>query len=928
MAGAVLGIPLVSPIESPAFEQGRFLESSIGHASMALQTKSLDVTEKINAYLDLNRVAISAKLPDAPRAIKLSADSVHLLQVVQTYLKDAQGLTAALQADVALLAATERAMLTMVQTNINALANLLSQICNFGLPKLPSLSALLNMFHWNGFHFTFDFSLKALSSGFSLPNFSFSQCSVSTPNLAPLFSSASSIPVGALTASIGSFSVPLSGTIAPVDMLDDPAFIATMQDTTTAVYNPTTVQQTSSSSLPDPSTIISNYSLPPATYIANIVSIIPALQSVVLQPGQTATTGTGLQLQALLAEYVNLSAIVASNYDANLIAAWLIYLDLNRQGRSGTWLADYETLYTTVITPSVSYINSTPVPWNEVLGGTGIVADEPVGIPLQALLQANTTGHLLWELSFLEAGLLGYVRNTTWDVAGDNSLTAPDTGTDLDYAASTISTTSVTLVLGQGTAAVPSEIVVPTSIVATVNQALQIAAIAIQAAPSFLSNRPQYRYTYDMFGNATLVDRFTQYWREYAGNFQVLLTGDAFTEAFAIHYSAIVDAAVSPLAKTPYYTNLQADTATRSRTWTPGSVLPAIPTALENVSVSSPPTDATNGWTSGTLNAAAYLARPDVQAQPLPTQVAMLRTNQSYAALMTLQNSIMTAVASATATALNALAGATLPGWQVETTTAIPLPPGATPITLSFLTIDSDQTNFVTSGSVITIQNTGAYALTISLNLDSTLGAGVSTAMLLQNGTVIATASTDTINQPFAIQLATIAALNVGDTLSVQVVTALAAAQSILAGSTFLGLLDQNATSQDTQVTAAQGSASLDAANTFTADVAFPAFTAVAIGSDGNVSPVNPVVSDVIPLIDGIALTASTGSGSQVTVATAYGAFVYTPTLTLPVGSLLYVGLLGELVSEVPSGVVWLAVAGRALSATSFLFEPHLPTII
>ena len=154
---------------------------------------------------------------------------------------------------------------------------------------------------------------------------------------------------------------------------------------------------------PNPAAVISNYALPAAVYIANGISAVSALAPIVIQPDDpdytngVASTSRTANLRALLIQYVNLGDISPS-YDPNLLAAWLLYLGLNRAGRSGSWLPTFEAAYSALIQPSLTYLQNTAVPWNNVLGGSGVTA-APAAIPLIATLKADATNNLLWKLS-------------------------------------------------------------------------------------------------------------------------------------------------------------------------------------------------------------------------------------------------------------------------------------------------------------------------------------------------------------------------------------------------------------------------------------------------------------------------------------------------------------------------------------------------
>jgi hypothetical protein len=218
---------------------------------------------------------------------------------------------------------------------------------------------------------------------------------------------------------------------------------------------------------------------------------------------------------------------------------------------------------------------------------------------------------------------------------------------------------------------------------ASLDQVIALATINIQNDLTYLSPRLGNRYTYNQFAVATQVDRFSQFWRDFATNLTNFLAQDPYLVQFAITYPLILDGALDPLANatdTAAFASLLVDVASRNRNWTPGTPLLNIPIQpIVSYQNSSSPTVNTNGWittttsssqgfgqmygsgfgggnsvTSGIeLDPVAFLARPDIAALPIPVQTAMLRTNLSYASLQTysanMQNTIAANIANAIA---------------------------------------------------------------------------------------------------------------------------------------------------------------------------------------------------------------------------------------------------------------------------------------
>ena len=920
---------------------GQFLERHLGQAMADIQREKKRIEDNITHWLGLNRLAIDGKLSTTPRAIKYVADSIQFIQEMQKCIKDTFALVAAMQANIQMLLAIEQRMLQMIQTNINSVANLLNEICNWGLPSLISLAARLgNLFHFNGFNFN-QFANFHLNLNLT-PNltfgFSFKQCIKRNTNFAGLFNTISNsvnTDVLTLTAAIPS---PLSGSSGDPTQFSNPAYIVKMQATTTAVFNPTAVPSTTTSSLPAPSSIISNYALTPLLYANNIVSIVPALQSVVIQPGDIdyssgiPSVSRQVALRSQLLNFVTLGDVVASNYDPNTTAAWLFYLNLNRTGRSGQWISSFSAAYQSLITPSLNYLTGTAVPWNQVLG-SATVNDAPPAIPLIPTLQADKTLNLLWKLSYVEASLLGYPRNTSWDAGADTQFTSSFTQTAFDYTNTPLvaGAPTTTTVLGVGTAAYPVSATYPQAIAGNLAQVIALATVNIANTPSYQSTRPQFRYTYDMFAQATLVDRYSQFWRDFNANLIALLAQDRYVVGFVVSYVVTLNGAVNPLGDPTAYNQLEADALSRNRSWTFGSNLLPIPEAMVSVSAYPDPTPENDGWTSGTLNAVAFLSRPDIQAQTLPVQLAMLRTNQSYASLLSTQNNVQNAVADALTQANASIAAIGVAGWEVETNANTPVPAGATGMIVSFSNIDFNQTGYVQDSQTIVIPQTNTFLVAASLNWDPTGDPGTRTVNLLQNGVVLATAYSDSTSvSPFAVQFSTILAANTGDTMQIQALHSLTDSQTLLSGSSFLGLIDVSATPTNTTVIPSSPGG-LAGSTTFMSGTAFPAFSAVAVGNDGNVYPVDPISEVVgqVPLADGIAMVEATAAGESIQVAVVYGAIFSAPGVAWTVGGLLYVGADGTLTQDyatVSTTVRWIVCIGRAVTADTFIYEPHIPT--
>ncbi|MGB7282010.1 MAG: hypothetical protein WBE13_07105, partial [Candidatus Acidiferrum sp.] len=679
------GPPEIEANWHKAMEEGRHLESSINGAMFAVQKEKADLEKHIMHYLDLIQTSADSEFRHGTRKFKLAADILNYIQKIQHYMSLITGLTQAIQSNLNQLAQLETDTLNMLSANLAALAAFMSQVCNLGLPSLPSIPSFFgaNIFTFNGFGFA---GLSAPSISFAaLTNFSFAQCSLVQPNGAALDTPPTVIMLDGVTIGsvAGNVVPPLGGQIGNPNELTSPSYITAMQNQTTPpVYNPTTINPATIlvGSLPDPAQIISAYQMPQATYKANVLATVPAFQS----------NPPASQEYTLLSEYVSLVGIVNSNYDKNLTAAWLYYIEAARLGRGGQWLPNFEAAYQQYIQPSIAVLENpqTLIPWNTALGGSGTV-DAPTDIPLVDTLTSATPAaaqHILWQLSYIEASLLGYIRTTQFDSGVDSVYLATFTLNDLDYTSVTFSATdTVTLVLGATTATYPVNCVVPKALVNVLNEVIAIAAANIAANQTYVTNRPQFRYTYNAFAEATQVDRFTQFWRTFNYNFQQLLTQDPYVVGFVAGYAASLDSAVDPLGTTTDSQQVENDALTRNRAWAPGQPLLPLP-VIPTVTVGTlPGVSGTNtGWSGSTFNPQSFLSRPDVQSLPLPVQYTMLRTNESYAALMTTMGQFQDSIDAATAQGQAALASIQNNGFNVTSSGPLVVKNAVNPLPVSF----------------------------------------------------------------------------------------------------------------------------------------------------------------------------------------------------------------------------------------------------
>lgn len=947
-----------------ALESGRLTERNIGDAQHWLLQKKKDLMEKINMYTNMNSLAIDGKLSDLPRGIKYVFDSIQIIKGINSYQQEIIDLISAVTTNIGILQSMELNLVGMVQQNLNALALTLNEICNWGLPNLPAIPNLFSdtIWHWNGFNFVplGAFALTAKSLKFDT-DFAFNQCVVHVPNINIFSNYPSSVQTySGLQYGTIAFDPPLGGLIPNTgQVLSDPNFITTMQNSTTTptflppsyaatnLAQPFNVNNSMQGAVPNPATIISNYQMPSDQYKGNIVSIVPVLSNLTIEPGDSDyanpnTTVRNADLRKALVHYVTLEQVVASNYDPNLTAAWLFYLASARNGRLGSWIQNFQVAYVQNVQPSIAYLAANPTPWNCVLPSTAI-NNAPKAIPLISTLTGATPtvqGNLLWQLSYVEAALLGYTRAQDWDAFANVNYVGTFTGNDLDYAVTPLDSTVTTTVTlgGDGESEFPTPCTFPSAMGNVMQEVIAIADTHIKNTPTFTTSRPQFKFIYNQFAVATLVDRFTQFWREFNANLQALLLQDPYLIQFVVSYPAALDSAIDPLGDPTIYNQIKADAASRNRTWVPGYPLLPIPKApVVAFSTSGGPAAGQSGWQGTNFDPNTFLARPDIQQLPMSVQIAMLRTNLSYAATQQQGANISKSIQSAIQQNQFLLQDFINVGWKAEVNVAIDtVPAGANGLRVSFDQTDFDLTNNITNPNTFTVQASGTYAIVVELDWGAG-AAGYRTATLFLNGTTAlgATSTDGTTPGPTTLQMSLIQFLNKGDVLTVIATHGLGTVQNVLPGSYISATLTDAGAPTSSGVAIPPNTTSPTL--TFTAETALSPLTAVYVIADGNVTAIDPttVTTDgqgdpIYPLVTGVTLSTAI-AGSPVTVGNNYGGVYEYDGATFTVGGLIYAGVGGLLTQDYTSIVAncqWVVVVGRAISAHQFIYEPHIPNLL
>jgi hypothetical protein len=253
-------------------------------------------------------------------------------------------------------------------------------------------------------------------------------------------------------------------------------------------------------------------------------------------------------------------------------------------------------------------------------------------------------------------------------------------------------------------------------------------------------------------------------------------------------------------------------------------------------------------------------------------------------------------------------------------------------VPVAFDTIDFDYTGNVTNQTTFTLQASGEYAFFGSVNWVGADTGEARTITVFQNGSPIYTASIDpTFTAPFDLTFSGYGSFSVGDVVQVVATHSFATQETIGAGSYFSMILTGP---QEPPLQVPPDST--DSTQPFTADTTMASLTAVYVKPDGDVTFVDPTVVNMsatvpptvlFPFVDGITLSSVT-VGNAVECGCKYGG-VYQPAgASFTVGGLLYVGPNGVLTQNYATlitEVQWVICVGRAISTTSFLYEPHLP---
>src|ERR1700675_5017026 len=274
-----LNDPAISEFYQNSMEQGRFLESSIADANFQILQKKTLLNEYITSYTHMNQLAVDGQLGHHARVPKYIADSISILQTAKRLTQEIVALNNAVNGNITKILAIEQSMTQMVQTASQSLANLLNNICNWGIPGLLSIPNLFpdQIWNWNGFLFSplALFATLKSSTTFNF-NFTFSQCSFGPTAPSALFTTnplSTETDSGLVYGSANYFSPPFGGNVVSSSQDQaNAAFIASMPVNTNDAGFQTTFNPLENmwGAMPDPHYIISNWQASASVFDSNI----------------------------------------------------------------------------------------------------------------------------------------------------------------------------------------------------------------------------------------------------------------------------------------------------------------------------------------------------------------------------------------------------------------------------------------------------------------------------------------------------------------------------------------------------------------------------------------------------------------------------------------------------------------------------------
>ena len=973
-----------------AMEQGRFLEQSIGDVQKEVQIFKKNLEDRVKTWIRMQLNQITVQLPLPARVVKAVLDVIDCIKGIIDIIKEIQNTIKALITIIQLLKALLQKMLGQIQAVLNAIANLINEICNWNLPKLPSIPNLFGDLIW-GFN---GFQLRTLKLNLSLKfdkNFAFGHCSINPPN-ANIFSNFPRQIAGSNGVSYGNqlYNPPLGGLadkvhLAPFDITAE--YKITTLDPETSSYlilDYNTTSQDMNRAFPNPLQVLNNYFMTPDIYKNNLVCLFPFMTP--------AIAHNKASLVPIYTSNITLESIIASDFDPNIVAAWIIFASNSLLGwRGAYWIPEFRALFNEAILPSKEYLDSTEqlnIPYNffepststisafGLTAGdlvtlengawvktasfpTGMVTDvinptthgndvyiaknAPQAIPFIAYVKNHSDqSNLLWRLSWIEAGLLGYHRSNKWDESADSSFLSAITQTDLDYKTISIAEEVTPVVLSQGGKAYyPPTISVPISILGNVQLAIEKGMTDIENNATWRTSS-QYRYIYDQYAQQHEIDRYSQFWRVWAMNFSNLLKAGKVLP-YAAAYWQMIDSACNPLGDNySNYLYLKYDAENRNSTWVPGDIR-ALPDPPDDISSSQPddPTELNNGWTGDTLNDAQFLLRPDIKVQPIPVQMAMLDLNKCYSILQTRYNDVTNAMNSQIDSATKSLTAMPVSvAFSADATIPQSLPPATlVPFVYSEVTMDVGVGNFdpVTGdalpawvvGTEIKVpilpppSTSESFMVMAYFPFAAAPNPTVRTVEFLVNGISEITISSANLKDAAEVAITQYLTLNVGDVVSF-----------ILSHNDPINTLTLDAGSSIAIMSVSSSNSSSSAKDTSLASyypsgvASLPELTAVYLDANGYLQITDPTDPTLLtsgkPWLSGVTLVTTSNLHDTSSVAATNGVTFTAPSASFTPGELLYVQA-GGVISNTFPPTYWKIAIGQSVTPTSFIYQPQLP---
>jgi hypothetical protein len=636
-------------IQHEANLTGKTVERSVGDAMFAIKEAKQQLMQRIENYMNLNKLATTAKLPDSVRPIKLVKDILDFIKQIKEFIQEIQELIQAIMGVIGYLQMMLNRIVQYIQKLLNAIATLIAEICNFNLPDLPAIPSIFGSLYFDGFQFpsgAFKFAVKFDA------NFAFGACKLRKPNL-DIFRNYPKTK----------FALGPSGVFGVQPTLNPPlpnSVIATSgQVSSTAGQAALRAEEVKPyfvpdffpqdnyvGALPKSNQIVSSYKIPAHEFKDQVLSLLGGAEAIIADMNPAGTfgaTGTSTStadqapagqldntldvehhrqalqpaVRAYSVQKVTLENIVDSGWDWKVVWAWLTYAHQCREARSGYWIPAFQAAFDTWVRPGFMDIDGKGIPWHTDPEFPEQIKEGPASpllftATLQALPEASRI-QALWMLSYVEASLLGYTRSTRWDSAATTTggvitpryATGP-TRDDLDYQGlprPSAEGTTQFLLDSKGKANYPSVLTVPEHVAMNVQATITQGFKDVSAAGAYTATRMASRYVYTQTADTLEINFHSQFWKDFVANWNDLLLESQGLQDIVWNYPEILNSAINPLASRDLFQAAKLDFLNRDFHWIPGT--PYLPTPFIPTLILPPmqlmlDIGAPNGW--GGLN--------------------------------------------------------------------------------------------------------------------------------------------------------------------------------------------------------------------------------------------------------------------------------------------------------------------------------------